>query len=348
MANFRVHARVLDLLGEEQIADLPTAISELLKNAYDAYAHEAILDLYIGSGHAILWDDGFGMSEHDLESRWLVVGTPSKKLAERRLKVPEGRKPRPIMGEKGIGRLAISRLGDCLLLVTRKPIEGRDLPPDTQGTHDVGRTPFSALFLNWNIAKNLRLLLEDIEVPILNFEHLEDLDAGIVRDMVEEFRRAVLEPKDAAKWAGAEMEALRQRIVEQCDRFRPDMMALRRTAVFKKPSGTAFFIGELHPDLETYAAPSRLDKEREEASRLVLLLSNFSDRFSLTDRAIPDEPHDRFDIDIRRWRTGEHAPRSLFEEADAFGPDDLEKRDHFINVRFDEYGSYCSADAHLR
>lgn len=38
MANFKTKARAVELLGKGQIADLPTAISELWKNGYDAYA----------------------------------------------------------------------------------------------------------------------------------------------------------------------------------------------------------------------------------------------------------------------------------------------------------------------
>lgn len=35
---FQTKARTLDHLGREQIADCPTAISELWKNSFDAYA----------------------------------------------------------------------------------------------------------------------------------------------------------------------------------------------------------------------------------------------------------------------------------------------------------------------
>ena len=38
MALFRARARTLDMLGRQQIAGIPTAISELFKNAHDAYA----------------------------------------------------------------------------------------------------------------------------------------------------------------------------------------------------------------------------------------------------------------------------------------------------------------------
>ena len=38
MPQFRTKARAVELLGKGQIADLPTAITELWKNGYDAYA----------------------------------------------------------------------------------------------------------------------------------------------------------------------------------------------------------------------------------------------------------------------------------------------------------------------
>jgi hypothetical protein len=45
---FQTMARTVDHLGREQIADCPTAISELWKNSYDAYARTVSLDLYSG------------------------------------------------------------------------------------------------------------------------------------------------------------------------------------------------------------------------------------------------------------------------------------------------------------
>ena len=46
MANFRTKARAIDLLGRNQIADLPTAITELWKNGYDAYGDYLDAGLY--------------------------------------------------------------------------------------------------------------------------------------------------------------------------------------------------------------------------------------------------------------------------------------------------------------
>ena len=41
--NFRARARTIEHLGKGQIADCPTAVSELWKNAYDAYARDVAL-----------------------------------------------------------------------------------------------------------------------------------------------------------------------------------------------------------------------------------------------------------------------------------------------------------------
>lgn len=44
MANIRTKARALDMLGRQQIAGIPTALSELFKNAHDAYADNVEVD----------------------------------------------------------------------------------------------------------------------------------------------------------------------------------------------------------------------------------------------------------------------------------------------------------------
>ena len=62
MANIRVRARAVDMLGRQQIAGIPTAIHELFKNAHDAYAERAEIDYFRRSGLLILRDDGNGMT----------------------------------------------------------------------------------------------------------------------------------------------------------------------------------------------------------------------------------------------------------------------------------------------
>lgn len=78
MTAFKARARTVDMLGRQQIAGVPTAISELFKNAHDAYAERVDVDLYRLEKLIVLRDDGIGMSPRDFEDRWLTLGTDSK------------------------------------------------------------------------------------------------------------------------------------------------------------------------------------------------------------------------------------------------------------------------------
>lgn len=157
MAKFRAKARAVDLLGKGQIADLPTAITELWKNGYDAYADKVELSIYkpgyenIGTPVLIISDDGVGMSQKDIFEKWLVLGTDSKSRNENEIKGPETlwKETRIKAGEKGIGRLSISFIGSPMLMLTKK----------------VG-SPLLALFFDWRILENFNLFLDDIQIPI--------------------------------------------------------------------------------------------------------------------------------------------------------------------------------------
>src|SRR6476660_6761907 len=78
MAVFRTRARAVDMLGRQQIAGIPTAISELFKNAHDAYADRVEVDFIRSRRLFMLRDDGICMSAEDFQQRWLTLGTESK------------------------------------------------------------------------------------------------------------------------------------------------------------------------------------------------------------------------------------------------------------------------------
>src|SRR5882757_4099063 len=120
MAHFRARARAVDMLGRQQIAGIPTAISELFKNAHDAYAQHAVADYFRREGLFVLRDDGIGMSAQDFADRWLMLGTEAKVPARGRPRPTRpGFRRRPVLGEKGIGRLAIAAIGPQVLVLTR-------------------------------------------------------------------------------------------------------------------------------------------------------------------------------------------------------------------------------------
>ena len=128
MTQLRVRARAVDMLGRQQIAGIPTAIHELFKNAHDAYAERVEADFFRKTRVLVLRDDGYGMTREDLENRWLTLGTESRVTANKKKKPEEIEKewrgpkklpPRVIMGEKGIGRLAIAVIAPITILMSR-------------------------------------------------------------------------------------------------------------------------------------------------------------------------------------------------------------------------------------
>ena len=102
-------------LGRESISNSIVAITELVKNAYDADA-ERVRILFSGleskSPFLVIEDDGHGMTEKQLRQHWMVIGTSNKQETWKSL-----RKGRILTGEKGLGRLGLDRL--CKKTVAR-------------------------------------------------------------------------------------------------------------------------------------------------------------------------------------------------------------------------------------
>ena len=126
MAKFKTRPRTIDMLGRQQIAGIPTAISELFKNAHDAYADYVEIDFFRSDRLFVLRDDGMGMTREEFENRWLTIGTESK-LNSKAMPLPRpdtSKKTRIMLGEKGIGRLSIAIIGPQVLVLTRAQRNG--------------------------------------------------------------------------------------------------------------------------------------------------------------------------------------------------------------------------------
>lgn len=177
MPSFRTKARAVELLGKGQIADLPTAISELWKNGYDAYGDKLSCDLYLKGFKGLespiftLSDDGTGMSRKDLEERWIVLGTDSKIHGGVFLSEEErfGKTPRIQIGEKGIGRLSVAYLGSRMLMLTKKRNE-----------------KCQAIFMDWRVLENNNLFLDDIDVPMKDIKNAIELKK-VLLSLLDEF-----------------------------------------------------------------------------------------------------------------------------------------------------------------
>lgn len=118
---FRPRARLLQLLGDQLIGSPRLAVFELVKNAYDADSTVSVVTLQDIGGDSpsiVVQDDGEGMTLSTITDIWLVPGHENKqRKRERNERTP--RFHRLPLGEKGLGRFAVHKLGDQIELVTR-------------------------------------------------------------------------------------------------------------------------------------------------------------------------------------------------------------------------------------
>ncbi|MCF6182730.1 ATP-binding protein [Lutibacter sp.] len=114
---FSVDAGIIDRLGTELVARQETAVSELVKNAYDADALKVSLTFEnsdLTGGTLYIEDDGLGMTKEQLVNGFMRLSSTDK------LRNPfSERYKRKRAGQKGIGRFAVQRLGEKLTITTQ-------------------------------------------------------------------------------------------------------------------------------------------------------------------------------------------------------------------------------------
>src|ERR1700730_9630534 len=104
--HFDIHASVVLKLGDELISDVAQALTELVKNSYDADATYAkvVVDTegklgeesyYPGAtGYITVEDDGIGMDEATIINGWLTVSkSPKREMKRSGLTTERGRTP---------------------------------------------------------------------------------------------------------------------------------------------------------------------------------------------------------------------------------------------------------------
>jgi len=114
---FSVDAGVIDRLGNELVARQETAVSELVKNSYDADSVEVNLSFFNSNeigGRLIISDDGVGMTREQLINGFMRISSTDKKDNPFSEKYNRKR-----AGQKGIGRFAVQRLGEKLTIITQ-------------------------------------------------------------------------------------------------------------------------------------------------------------------------------------------------------------------------------------
>jgi len=316
MAQFRTKARALDLLGRQQIAGIPTAINELIKNAHDAYADHFDIDFLRKDNMLILRDDGIGMSKKDFLERWLTLGTDSKVLSDSNALPPsDPTKPqRPIMGEKGIGRLAIASIGSQVLILTKAKYE-----PSSK---------IVAAFISWDIFELTGLNIDDVVIPVKEFDCIPKKEE--IYSLKNECTNSLTELQEKGKIRSEDC----QRITTLINAFNPNLDYIYSAiggVTFIQDSGTHFFVSpvsdSLVPDIEG-------DGDSSEATKMEKMLMGFHNTMT------PNHPAPTINIAFRDYRHDDGTFVSILEEKQFFTPEEFEIADHHFIGQFDEYGQF--------
>lgn len=113
------HPRAFAAFGSDLVTNDAVAVTELVKNCYDAYAYNAVVTFgrnIDGSPYIEIVDDGLGMTQKTIEESWAVIATPYKK---KNPTVSRDGKVRRVSGNKGLGRFSAARLGRTLEIITK-------------------------------------------------------------------------------------------------------------------------------------------------------------------------------------------------------------------------------------
>lgn len=327
MAKIRTRARAVDMLGRQQIATIQNAISELFKNAHDAYATEVRLDYFEDSGPksqgvVCVRDNGVGMTSDDFENKWLVLGTESK-LGDERAKHfrPEGMEQRPITGEKGIGRLAIALLGSQVLVVTRAI---RD-----DGLHDL-----VMCWVHWGLFELPGINLEDIDLPI----HVFEGGALPGKETISKLRSELLEGiEDLSEKCDTK---LLSSIVQDIKAFSPNPAELdayfsereeEPVSLSGEGYGTHFIIGPANPVIKVELRSE--DKAADYSFRKQLL--------GFYDKTFGSEKESPINTSIKRWQPGDLFGQEYLDDHNFFNRAELtESSDHYLSGTIDEFGQF--------
>lgn len=152
LVRFKPRARLLLQLGDQLIKNESIALVELVKNSYDADAN--VVNIYMenvdnpNNGVIIIEDDGYGMSADTVENVWLEPGSDFKTQKIKKLEVSPkyGRLP---IGEKGIGRFGVHKLGNVIEMTTKAS--------DTNEVY---------VKIDWSVFDNYKYL-EDVPITII-------------------------------------------------------------------------------------------------------------------------------------------------------------------------------------
>ncbi|MFL5560789.1 MAG: ATP-binding protein [Gemmatimonadaceae bacterium] len=105
-----IDLNALNHLGINLYSNIPAVVSEVVANSWDADAEHVSIQIDPGAGTVVIVDDGAGMSEDEINHRYLKVGY--RKRETEGAHTPKHR--RHVMGRKGIGKLSLFSIADII------------------------------------------------------------------------------------------------------------------------------------------------------------------------------------------------------------------------------------------
>ena len=115
----RMSLNVLNHLGLNLYSNVPAVLSEVVANSWDADATSVEIVIEQERDKIIITDDGHGMSETEINRKYLNVGYERRKNEQ----VRTPKHDRPVMGRKGIGKLSLFSIAETVVVHTVKDRE---------------------------------------------------------------------------------------------------------------------------------------------------------------------------------------------------------------------------------
>ena len=105
---------VLNHLGLGLYSNVPAVLSEAVANAWDADATRVDVDIFPSDGFITITDNGVGMSEEEVNDKYLHVGYQRRQNEGSTTDIHN----RDVMGRKGIGKLSLFSIAETVEIYT--------------------------------------------------------------------------------------------------------------------------------------------------------------------------------------------------------------------------------------
>ena len=259
------------------------------------------------------------MSHRDFVDRWLTLGTESKLGLGSGIAPPQwdpNQPFRPIMGEKGIGRLAIAAIGPQTLVLTRAKAR-------------VGADRLVAAFIHWGVFSLPGVELSEIQIPLRLLPGGTLPSNAEVASMVAEVRRNI--ESVAARLPSSEIAP----VVADLKDFdiAPDELYLRLPqgpTLLGEGYGTHFII---LPSEETLCEDIDGSASDDTAPPLIKVLVGFTN--TMTPGQAPPAIKARFRDHALDGTVKERIAGTAF-----FTPHEFNQADHHVFGEFDKFGQF--------